>query len=221
MRVLLIEDDDIISDAVQAHLRKGGIEIDVLSDCVDLTKDDVEADFDVVVLDLGLPGRNGLDFLKTVRNAGATVPILVFTALYAVTARVEALNLGADDYLTKPFDMNELMARCKALARRRDGVKPAVLHHRDLTLETGTCQAHLKGQLVDLTPKAFQLLRLLVENKGRVLTKSVIENRLYGWDAEAESNTVEVFISQIRKKIGPDYIKTLRGLGYLMHEDSQ
>lgn len=216
MRVLLIEDDETIADAVRMHFRRHSLSLDHLTDCNGLCSGDVDEDFDVVVLDLGLPGRGGLDFLKLIRSAGATVPVLVFTALYAVTARVEALNLGADDYLTKPFDMEELTARCRALARRRAQVKPAVVTYRNLVLETGSCKLQKDGTTVELTPRAFQVLRLLMENHGRLFTKSMIEDHLYGWDREAESNTVEVFVSQIRRQIGSDYVKTVRGLGYLM-----
>ncbi len=220
MRTLLIEDDEVIADAVRSHFRKNGISLDHLTDCIDLSLDDVERDFDVVVLDLGLPQRSGLDFLKTIRLDGSTVPVLVFTALYAVTARVEALNLGADDYLTKPFDLDELLARCRALARRRGQVKPAVLTYKNLTLETGSCAVRKDGKMIELTPKAFQVLRILMENYGRLYTKAMIEEQLYGWDREAESNTVEVFISQIRRQLGAEYVKTVRGLGYLMPSPS-
>ncbi|KUP91192.1 response regulator transcription factor [Tritonibacter horizontis] len=219
MRVLLIEDDDIIADAVGIRFRRDGVQLDHLVSCADLSAKDADADFDVIVLDLGLPGADGLDFLRLLRQRDCTVPVLVFTARYAVTARVEALNLGADDYLTKPFDMDELMARCRALARRRGGWTPTVLRHRDLTLDTGASQGSIGDRPLRLKPKVFQLLQYFIENRGRVLTKSMIESQLYGWNGDVESNTIEVFVSQIRREIGSDYIKTIRGLGYLMPRD--
>lgn len=216
MRVLLIEDDDTIADAVVVRFRREGVHVDHLTNCEGLVVADLEPDFNVVVLDLGLPGKDGLDFLREIRHLGAVVPVLVFTARYAVTARVGALNLGADDYLTKPFDMDELLARCRALARRHGNVTSAILHHRDLVLDTGACAGQAAGKTIRLKPKVFQLLQYFVENRGRVLTKPMIEQQLYGWEGDVESNTIEVFISQIRREIGADYIKTIRGLGYLM-----
>ncbi|MDO6729238.1 response regulator transcription factor [Marinovum sp. 2_MG-2023] len=219
MRVLIIEDDEVIADAVGIRFRRDGVQLDHLVSCEDLSPSDADADFDVIVLDLGLPGADGLDFLRALRRTGSAVPVLVFTARYAVTARVEALNLGADDYLTKPFDMDELMARCRALARRRGGWTPSFLRHRDLTLDIAANSGRIGDRPLRLKPKVFQLLQYFIENRGRVLTKSMIESQLYGWNGEVESNTIEVFVSQIRREIGSDYIKTIRGVGYLMARD--
>lgn len=216
MRILLIEDDDIIADAIAAHFDRCGAKLDVLTDCVGLTADDIDAPFDVVVLDLGLPGRSGLAFLKALRADGATVPVLIFTARYEVDARVNALNLGADDYLTKPFDMRELYARCQALARRRGQGKPVTLNYRDLRLDAGAKTVARGTTTLALTPKVFGLFCHLIENQGRVLSRAHLEEHLYGWDGEAESNTLEVFISQIRRAVGSDYVRTVRGIGYIV-----
>lgn len=216
MRILLIEDDEIIADAISAHFARSGAKLDVLTDCGGLAVEDIDTPFDVVVLDLGLPGRSGLSFLTELRAAGASVPVLIFTARYDVDARVNALNLGADDYLTKPFDMRELYARCQALARRRGQGKPSILTYRDLRLDAAAKTVTRGTKAVALTPKVFGLFCHLVENQGRVMSRSHLEEHLYGWDGEAESNTLEVFISQIRRAIGADYIRTVRGIGYIV-----
>ncbi|MGH1444946.1 MAG: response regulator transcription factor [Cognatishimia sp.] len=216
MRVLLVEDDETISSAVIAHFTRCGVKIDWLDRCEDITAEDIEEPFDVLILDLGLPGRGGISLLKDLRKAGAEIPILIFTAQYEIDARVNALNLGADDYLTKPFDMRELFARCQALSRRRGVAKPVVLQYRDLEIDSASRTVTFHGVPVNLTPKVLGLLSHLVENQGRLMTREHLEEHLYGWDSEAESNTLEVFVSKIRRTLEADYVRTIRGLGYMV-----
>lgn len=215
MRVLLIEDDEITASAIISHFTRQGLNIDYVTGCEDLVYQDLWDAFDVLILDVGLPGLSGLNFLHDIRNMGISIPILMFTAQYEIDARVRALNMGADDYLTKPFDMRELFARCQALARRKVPTKSIYIKYRDLRIDTGAKTAEKFGTPLSFTPKVFSLLCYIIENKGRVLTRQQIEEHLYGWDGEAESNTVEVFISQIRRKIGAEYVRTVRGIGYI------
>ncbi|MGQ9369234.1 response regulator [Azospirillum sp. ST 5-10] len=216
MRILLVEDDPLIGDAIRARLTRAGMTVDWLTDGSGLDAATELDAFDLMILDLGLPGRDGLDILREQRAGGHGLPILILSARYELDSRVRGLDLGADDYLVKPFAMEELMARCRALARRRGERRAEVLRYRDLRIDPA-CHAVLRGdESVVLTPKVFALLQLFVENQGRVLTRHALEDHLYGWGGEAESNTLEVFVSQIRRKLGPELIQTIRGVGYML-----
>ena len=157
--------------------------------------------------------------LEEIRAAGQDLPVLILTARYELDARVEGLDLGADDYLVKPFAMEELMARCRALVRRRSRRPEQGILYADLRIEPASHSVVRAGSEIQLTPKVFSLLMLFIENKGRVLTRRVLEDHLYGWDGEAESNTLEVFVSQIRRKLGSDLIQTIRGVGYMLKRE--
>ncbi|WP_207485323.1 response regulator transcription factor [Arenibaculum pallidiluteum] len=216
MRILLVEDDPLIGDAIRARLTRSGMTVDWLPDGASLEGITELDAFDLMVLDLGLPDRDGLEILREQRAGGHSLPILILSARYEMDTRVRGLDLGADDYLVKPFAMEELMARCRALARRRGDRRPDLLQYRDLRIDPGSFTVRRGGESITLTPKVFALLRLLVENQGRVLTRHALEDHLYGWGGEAESNTLEVFVSQIRRKLGPDLIQTIRGVGYML-----
>jgi two-component system, OmpR family, response regulator QseB len=216
MRILLVEDDPLIGDAIRARLTRSGMTVDWLQDAAGLDGMTELDAFDLMILDLGLPDRDGLEILREQRAAGHDLRVLILSARYELDTRVRGLDLGADDYLVKPFAMEELMARCRALARRRGDRRSEALQYQDLWIDPASFTVQRGGESMTLTPKVFALLLMFVENQGRVLTRHVLEDHLYGWDGEAESNTLEVFVSQIRRKLGADLIQTIRGVGYML-----
>jgi two-component system, OmpR family, response regulator QseB len=214
MRLLLIEDDPMIGEAIRAGLKREGFAVDWVRDARAAEGVLGREPFELVLLDLGLPGRDGLSLLKAQREAGLTLPVLIITARDAVSDRVQGLDAGADDYLIKPFDLEELGARIRALLRRRAGRSSALLEHRGVTLDPATHEVRRGGQDVALSPREFALLQLLIERPGTILSRAQLEERLYGWGEEVESNAVEVHIHGLRKKLGADFILTVRGVGY-------
>ena len=190
---------------------------------VDWVRDGVAAEmalagepYDLVLLDLGLPRKRGLDVLADLRRRGRRVPVLILTAQDAIVDRVAGLDAGADDYLTKPFDLDELAARIRALQRRSSGRAEPIIEHGPLTLNPATHEVHLSGALVPLSPREFALLHALLEHPGRPMSRARLEERLYGWSEQVESNAVEVHVHSLRRKLGPEWIKTLRGVGYMV-----
>jgi len=173
-----------------------------------------EQSYDAAILDLGLPSRDGLKVLAELRHQGNSLPIVIVTARETVTDRIKGLNAGADDYLCKPFDFDELVARLRAVMRRRARLVAAVLEYRDLSLNPTTRQVAHQGRQVILSAKEFSLLEALLERPGVVLTRDQLRDKLYGWDGDVGSNTVEVFIHSLRRKIGYDYIENVRSVGY-------
>ncbi|KZK82837.1 Transcriptional regulatory protein QseB [Pseudovibrio sp. Ad13] len=219
MRVLLVEDERLIADAIKAFLERHEFIVDWVDDGL-LAEDALRTgEFDLVILDLGLPGQDGLEFLRAVRDDKADVPILILSARETTKNRIDGLNLGADDYLTKPFDMEELLARCRALVRRSVGRWRMLLQHGALTLDLDQKKACYNGAEVVLQPLAFRLLTILLERRGRVVSKSDLMEKLYGWEENAESNVLEVYVSQIRRKTTSKLIRTIRGVGYIVDED--
>lgn len=216
MRILLVEDDPLIGDAIRARLIRAGMTVDWLEDGASLDGIAELAGFDLLILDLGLPDRDGFEILRERRTDWSGTPILILSARYELDNRVRGLDLGADDYLVKPFEMEELLARCRALARRRGNHLSDVRQYRDLRIDPASFMVWRGGESVALTPKVFALLLRFIENQGRVLTRNALEEHLYGWNGEAESNTLEVFVSQIRRKLGADLIQTIRGVGYML-----
>ena len=214
MRILLVEDDPELGDGLTIGLRQAGF-------AVDWVKDGNSADlalqsetFDLLVLDLGLPRLSGMEVLTRARGRGQTLPVLILTARDATGDKVAGLDAGADDYLVKPIDLDELSARIRALTRRSAGRAVPVLTHGELALDPAAHSVTLGGQAVDLSSREFSLLQLLLENAGRVLTRSQLEQSLYGWRDEPDSNALEVHIHHLRKKLGSELIRTLRGVGY-------
>ena len=220
MRVLLIEDDILIGNGLKMGLPAMGFAVDWFKDGPLGMKALASAEYDAVILDLGLPGMDGLDILKSCRAAGRDVPVLVLTARDAISQRVEGLNLGADDYLGKPFDLDELAARLRALVRRRHGVSSPQLTHGSVSFDPLTRSVSLNGQPVTLGQKEVMLVELLLLNRQSVLSKSAIEEKLYPWGEEVSSNSVEVLVHRIRRKLGSGFIKTVHSVGYTLGDAS-
>ncbi len=214
MRLLLVEDDAMIGDSVLAGLRQDGFAVDWVRDgqAAELA---IENDvYDLVVLDLGLPRKNGLEVLSWMRAKGNTAPVLILTARDAVSDRVQGLDRGADDYVVKPFDLDELAARVRALLRRRAGRAEPVITHGDLVINPATREASLAGRPLSLSAREFALLEALLDRPGAVLSRAQLEERIYGWGEEVESNTVEVYVHSLRRKLGAGFIRNVRGVGY-------
>lgn len=214
MRLLLVEDDPMVGASVEKGLRQDGFAVDWVRDgrAAELAlENDV---YDLVVLDLGLPRKDGLDVLSGVRARGNTVPVLILTARDAVPDRVRGLDSGADDYLVKPFDLDELAARVRALLRRRAGRAEPLITQGDLALNPATREATLAGRPLALSAREFALLEALLERPGAILSRAQLEERIYGWGEEIESNTVEVYVHSLRKKLGTGFIRNVRGVGY-------
>ena len=214
MRILLVEDDPELGDGLTVGLRQAGFAVDWLRDGHVADQALHTESFDFVVLDLGLPRLSGMEVLNRARARGQTMPVLILTARDATGDKVSGLDAGADDYLVKPIDLDELTARIRALTRRSAGRAAPLLVHGDLSLDPAAHQVTLGGQPVELSSREFSLLQLLLENAGRVLTRTQLEQSLYGWRDEPDSNALEVHIHHLRKKLGSDLIRTLRGVGY-------
>ena len=214
MRILLVEDDPELGDGLSVGLRQAGFAVDWLPDGEAADRALQVERFDLAVLDLGLPGMGGMAVLQRARQRGLDLPILILTARDATGDKVAGLDAGADDYLVKPIDLDELAARIRALTRRSAGRASPLLTHGALTLDPAAHQVLLAGQPVELAAREFALLQLLLENLGRVLTRSQLEQSLYGWNDEPDSNALEVHIHHLRKKLGSELIRTLRGVGY-------
>lgn len=216
MRILLAEDDPQLGDGLMIGLRQDGY-------AVDWVKDGVAADlalksepFDLLVLDLGLPRLSGMEVLQRLRARGQILPVLILTARDAVSDKIAGLDAGADDYVVKPVDLDELAARVRALVRRVAGRAQPVLRVGDLVLDPASRQVTLRGAPIELSQREYSLLQTLMEHCGRVLTRAQLEGSLYGWRDEPDSNALEVHIHHLRKKLGAERIKTLRGVGYMM-----
>ena len=206
----------MLGDGIQAGLIQAGFAVDWVQDgaagAVALKTEPYAA----VVLDLGLPKLSGMELLRRLRAAGNTVPVLILTAQDAIDARVKGLDGGADDYLVKPFDLNELAARLRALTRRPHDAAAPLLQIGELQLDPSGRQVQFRGQMVDASAREFALLQELMLNAGRVLSREQLEQRLYAWGEEVESNAIEVHIHHLRRKLAPELIRTIRGVGYLM-----
>ncbi|NWL78770.1 DNA-binding response regulator [Pseudomonas taiwanensis] len=216
MRLLLVEDDNALGAGVRAGLRQEGYTIDWLTDGASALHALQNEEFDLAILDLGLPRLDGVHVLQKLRAGGSTLPVLVLTARDALEDRILGLDAGADDYLVKPFDLNELKARLRALLRRSAGRPQVLIEHAGVVLDPTNQQVSYQGNPVPLTPKEYQLLHELLSQPGKVLTRERLVQTLYGWDEEAESNTLEVHIHHLRKKLSSDLIRTVRGIGYLV-----
>lgn len=221
MRLLLIEDDDDLRDGVRTALKSEGYTLDCLADgrqALHALRHEV---FDLVLLDLGLPGMDGLTVLKTLRAEQTLTPVLILTARDAVTDRIAGLDSGADDYLVKPFDITELKARIRALLRRSAGRADSALQLGDLRIDPHSQSVQFQDQPVSLTRREFALLHELANQPGHVFTRDHLQQLLYGWDDEVESNALEVHVHHLRKKLFPGLIRTLRGVGYALDKDSR
>ena len=216
MRILVVEDDPLLADGLQAGLKQAGFD-------ADRAQDGVEADlalrshsYVAVLLDLGLPRLDGLALLKRLRARSDRVPVLILTARDAIDQRIQGLDSGADDYVVKPVDLGELAARLRALVRRSKGEAASILEAGELRLDPAAHEVIFRGRPVELQPREFAMLQELMLNAGRVLSRDQLVERLYAWGEEIESNAIEVHVHHLRRKLAPDLIRTIRGVGYLL-----
>lgn len=214
MRILLAEDDPLLGDGLRAGLRQLGFQVDWVRDGEAAERELASAAYAAAVLDLGLPRKDGLDVLRTLRARGVATPVLVLTARDTVPERIQGLDLGADDYVVKPVDLHELGARLRSLIRRAHGQPRETLRCGALQLDPAARQVSLHGQGVALSTREFDLLHALLLAAGRVLTREQLEQHLYSWGHEVESNAIEVHIHHLRRKLGSGLIQTVRGVGY-------
>ena len=218
MRILLVEDDPMIARTLQQALAQDGSAVDRFGagEAARLALETAGDAYALVLLDLGLPRKSGLDLLRELRRGGNRVRVLIVTARDAVADRVAGLDAGADDYLTKPFSLDELTARMRALLRRDVAREDNLLRHGELTLDTATRIVMQGGRAIDVSAREFALLAALLERPGAALSKAQLEERIYRWGEEVESNAIEVHVHNLRKKLGVDAIRTLRGVGYAL-----
>ncbi|RYU62565.1 response regulator transcription factor [Methylolobus aquaticus] len=216
MRILIAEDDPMIGKSVQGALRQEGYAVDWVQDGLAAELALRNGVYDLLLLDLGLPRKSGLAILQALRARHDQTPVLILTARDAIPDRVAGLDAGADDYLVKPFDLNELNARIRALARRRSGRPTPFIEHGSLHVDPASHAVQLDGVPVTLSAREFSLLTALLENPGVPLSRAQLEDRIYGWGEEVESNTVEVYVHSLRRKLGAGWIRNVRGVGYLI-----
>ncbi|MCI3944446.1 response regulator [Pseudomonas syringae] len=220
MRLLLIEDDVALGEGIHQALSREGYTVDWIKDGSSALHALLSESFDLAILDVGLPTLDGFEVLRRLRHSGSTLPVMILTARDATEDRITGLDSGADDYLIKPFDVSELKARLRALLRRSAGRARVLIEHAGIRLDPSTQQVSYHDAAVTLTPKEYQLLYELLSPPGRVMTRERLMQLLYGWNEEAESNTLEVHIHHLRKKFSSTLIRTIRGVGYLVEERS-
>ncbi|HEX7053577.1 MAG TPA: response regulator [Burkholderiales bacterium] len=214
MRLLVVEDDPLIGRAVVNGLREGGYAVDWVRDGAAAELALSTTVYDLVVLDLGLPRKDGLELLRALRRGGNEVPVLIITARDGLSDRVTGLDLGADDYLVKPFDLDELLARSRAIVRRRLGRTSPEITYGSLTLDPVRRRVLFRGETVDLSAREFAVLEALMKEPGAVVSREKLEEAVYGWGEEVGSNTVEVHLHHLRRKLEPQVIRNVRGVGY-------
>lgn len=219
MRILLAEDDPLLGDGLRAGLRQLGFLVDWVRDGEAAERELLAHTYSAAVLDLGLPRKDGIEVLANIRRAGLDTPVLVLTARDALPDRIRGLDLGADDYVIKPVDLHELAARLRALVRRAHGQTQECLNVQDVVLDSAARSVEQAGAPVILSTREFDLLQALMLNAGRVLSREQLEQQLYSWGQEVESNAIEVHIHHLRRKLGAGLIQTVRGVGYLMQRD--
>lgn len=216
MRILLVEDDELLGDGLAAGLRHCGYNVDWLRDGESARAALATEDYAALVLDLGLPRLDGMAVLRLLRAEGNAIPVLILTARDTTWDKVGGLDSGADDYLVKPVDLDELAARLRALTRRGSGTRTPLLKFREVELDPAARRVRVFGQPVEVSAREFVILEMLMRNVGKVISRAQLESALYGWGEGAESNVVEVHIHHLRRKLGADLIRTVRGVGYLM-----
>ncbi|HHF7343761.1 MULTISPECIES: response regulator [Legionella] len=219
MRLLLVEDDELLGDAVKAGLTQFGYIVDWLKDGEAARAAVKSESFELIILDLGLPRLSGLAFLQAIRHDDNRTPVIILTARESVEDRVKGLDAGADDYMTKPFDLNELSARVRALVRRSQGRADAVLQYRNITLDPAAHSVYVDDVIVNVPRREFSLLQKLLENSGQVLSREQLMQSIYGWDEDVDSNALEVHIHNLRKKLNANFIRTIRGVGYMVEKN--
>jgi DNA-binding response OmpR family regulator len=214
MRVLVVEDDPMIGRAVTTGLHESGYAVDWVRDAAAAETSLAMGTYDIALLDLGLPGKDGLEVLKGLRRQGAAVPVVVITARDAVADRIAGLDCGADDYLVKPFDLDELLARMRAVVRRHSGRGSPELHYGALVLDPVRRRVSLHGAPVELSAREFAVLEALMKEPGTVVSRERLEDAVYGWGEEVGSNSIEVYLHHLRRKLRPELIRNVRGVGY-------
>jgi DNA-binding response OmpR family regulator len=212
----LVEDDAMIAQGLQTALRQAAFVVDWMSDGRSAGAALQSTEFDLVLLDLGLPLRDGIDVLRELRQRGKTTPVIILTARDDIQSRVAGLDAGADDYIVKPFDLDELMARMRSVLRRAAGRGDPSIQHGDLRLDPITRTVERQGKPISLSAHEYSVLEALLQRPGAVLSRAQLEDRLYGWDEPIGSNAIEVYIHGLRRKLGADTIRTLRGVGYFI-----
>ncbi|MCU7923861.1 MAG: response regulator transcription factor [Candidatus Thiodiazotropha sp. (ex Dulcina madagascariensis)] len=220
MRILLAEDDRHLGEGLSLGLKQLGHTVDWVLDGVAAEQALSTENLDALILDIGLPGQDGLKVLRKLRNSGEDLPVLVLTARDTVENRIEGLDLGADDYVVKPFDLLEINARLRAITRRREGRAAPVIKYADLELDPAARCLTKGGEEIKLGANEFTILEYLLTHQGRILSRQSLEESLYGWDEGVESNAVEVYIHHLRKKLGKDLIRTVRGIGYTIQKQA-
>ncbi|MEW8562770.1 MAG: DNA-binding response regulator [gamma proteobacterium symbiont of Ctena orbiculata] len=218
INLLLVEDDEMLGDGIQSVLRRRGLSIDWVRDGLTAMQSMKAARYDVLLLDLNIPWLSGLEVLARLRSEGNQIPVLVLTARSEVLDRVQALDSGADDYVVKPFDIEELCARIRALHRRHSGQEEEILRHGELTLDPSAHTVTIQSNEVSLSVKEFDILQSLMENMGRVMSRRKLSEKVYCLDDDVESNAIEVHIHHLRKKLGDHPIRTVRGVGYVIEK---
>ena len=218
MRILLVEDDLMIGEAVSIALKDAAYAVDWVKDGATADRVLENVEYQAVLLDLGLPKRDGLEVLRRLRQAGNTVPVIVITARDSVDDRIKGLDFGADDYLVKPFNLNEMLARLRAIIRRQGGQATPLLTNGKVTLDLATRQARCGDAVEMLSAREFALLQALLLRPGTILSRTELEERLYGWNEEVESNAVDFLIHGVRKKLGAHIIKNVRGAGWMVEK---
>ncbi len=219
MRILLVEDDEALGDGVRVGLAQERFTVDWVKDGKEALAALEAEEYGMMILDLGLPRLSGIDLLKLIRGRGMDLPVIILTARDTVADKISGLDCGADDYVIKPFDLDELAARIRALTRRKMGRAEPLLVHGNIVLDPAAHKVTLDGEEIALSPREFAVLRELLENAGVVLSRDRLEQSLYGWNEEVESNALEVHIHHLRRKLGPKLIKTIRGVGYVIQKD--
>ena len=220
MRVLVVEDDRMIAKGLHTALKQDGYAVDGVSEGKSASAALRSSRFDVVLLDLGLPERDGLEVLRELRSRGDATPVIIVTARDDVQNRIQGLDAGADDYIVKPFDLDEVAARMRAVLRRAAGRGDPSIRHRGITLDPVSHAVARDGEPVALSAHEFSVLEALLQRPGTVLSRAQLEERLYGWSEGIESNAIEVYVHGLRRKLGNDAIRTLRGVGYFVPKDS-
>jgi two-component system response regulator QseB len=216
MRILLAEDDKLLGDGIEHAIIQSGLTIERVSDGQNVITAIETDDFDLLILDLGLPTKDGIEVLKHLRSNKNNIPVLVLTARDTTDDKIVGLDSGADDYMTKPFERSELLARIRALLRRNSGRTTEKLEYKEIEIDIASRQVYYQQLLVNLSRREYVLLLQLIQNHGRVLTREQLETSLYGWNDDVESNALEVHIHHLRKKFYSSLIKTIRGIGYII-----
>ena len=219
MRLLLAEDDVLLGEGLLTGLQNGGYSVDWVKDGKMALSSVSTTAYDAVVLDIGLPEMNGLEVLRAARERHINTPVLILTAQSAIADRVIGLDTGADDYLTKPFELDELYARLRALTRRSKGLATKTIKYKNIIIDQASHTVTRNNKNIELSRREFALLEELISSSGRVLSRAFLEEKLYSWSNEIESNTIEVYIHHLRKKFGSDLIKTIRGVGYIVAKE--